>query len=121
MEKAFLLLTLPILNLHDINNSNDIQQMELQKVKECVMTYVLSSISSFSDKKETNVYSLWSKKERLSDNRSFVDTPTVTLGDGLKMIITGWSLLTRFSFGVIKPSDRRACVAQLVDKKSPME
>ncbi|GBM34003.1 hypothetical protein AVEN_166436-1 [Araneus ventricosus] len=43
----------------------------------------------------------------MSENRSFVDQPIVTLGDGLKMTITWWSRLIRFSFEVVIPGDKR--------------
>ncbi|GBL92915.1 hypothetical protein AVEN_208008-1 [Araneus ventricosus] len=46
------------------------------------------------------------KRRRLSDNRSLVDPPIVTLGDGLKMNITRWSLLIQFSLEVAIPDDR---------------
>ncbi|GBM18869.1 hypothetical protein AVEN_137250-1 [Araneus ventricosus] len=87
-KKAFRLLTLPILNLRDINNSNDIRQMELKKVKECVV-YVSHLLAVLSDTREKRWASplkctgMW-----LSNNRSFVDPPIVTKGDGLKMTIT---------------------------------
>ncbi|GBM40170.1 hypothetical protein AVEN_100577-1 [Araneus ventricosus] len=85
IEKAFRLLTQPILNRRDVNRSNDIQQMELKKVKECVATYVPHLLANFSDTREADAHFLWSSKE----NRSFVDSPIFTLGDGLKMTITG--------------------------------
>ncbi|GBM46651.1 hypothetical protein AVEN_274148-1 [Araneus ventricosus] len=89
MEKAFRLLTPPILKLCDIKSSNHIQQMELKKVKECVVTCT-SSLSSFVRHKGNRcAFPLEYKERRLRDKRSFVVPPLVTLGDGLKMTITG--------------------------------
>ncbi|GBL78854.1 hypothetical protein AVEN_48845-1 [Araneus ventricosus] len=63
MEKVFRLLTLPILNLRDVISSNNIQQMELKKIKECVVRYVPHLLAVLSDTMETNAHSLWSTKE----------------------------------------------------------
>ncbi|GBN70570.1 hypothetical protein AVEN_249856-1 [Araneus ventricosus] len=81
--------------------------MKQKKAKDCVVAYVSHLLAVLSDTKETDAHSLWSTIERwLSDNRSFVDPPIVTMGDGLKMTIKGWSLLIRFSFEVVIPDDR---------------
>ncbi|GBM94377.1 hypothetical protein AVEN_266409-1 [Araneus ventricosus] len=66
-----------------------------------------SSLSSFvRPKGKTCALPLKNKGRRLNDNCSFVDPPIVMLGDVLKINITGWSRLMRFSFEVVIPDDR---------------
>ncbi|GBO09147.1 hypothetical protein AVEN_241106-1, partial [Araneus ventricosus] len=79
--------------------------MKLKKVEECVVTYVRHPLVVLSDARETNAYSIWCTKEGNCDNRSFVDRPIATLGDGLKMTVTRWSLLVRFFLVVVTPFD----------------
>ncbi|GBL98133.1 hypothetical protein AVEN_143147-1 [Araneus ventricosus] len=63
MDKSFRLLTPPILNLHDVSNPNNIQQIELKKVKECVVTYDPLLLAVLSDTRETGPHSHWSTKK----------------------------------------------------------
>ncbi|GBL83376.1 hypothetical protein AVEN_110686-1 [Araneus ventricosus] len=108
MEKTFRLLTLSILNLFDVSNSNVIQQMECRtKESERMCCDICTSSCTFVRHKGNRcAFPLKYKGRRLSDNRSFVDELNATLGDGLKMTITVLSLLRSFSLGEVIPGER---------------
>ncbi|GBL89319.1 hypothetical protein AVEN_225849-1 [Araneus ventricosus] len=96
--------------MRDVNNSQDIQQMELKEVKECDLTCELHVLAVFPTQgklsKTQRALPHEYKGKQLSDNRSFVHSPIVILGDGLKKSITEWCLLMLFSFDVLIPGDR---------------